>query len=70
MIKIGYEGGGLGTNGQGIVDLIEAVIWPRYVGIGYVPKDFGEISKTSREEDPRIVIETPEVNSSSGDEID
>jgi hypothetical protein len=34
------------------------------------PKDVGESSKTIREEDPRTVTETPEVNSSSRDEID
>jgi hypothetical protein len=50
MRKMGYEGGGLGTNGQGIVDPIEVVVWLRYVRIGYVPKDVGEISKTNREE--------------------
>ena len=43
---------------------------PRYAKLGYVPKDVGEISKTIREEYPRIVTETPEVNSSSGDETD
>jgi hypothetical protein len=42
MRKRGYEGGGLGINGQGIVDPIKVVVWPQYDGIGYVPKDFGE----------------------------
>lgn len=70
MRKMGYKGGDLGANGQGIVDPIKAVVWPRYARIGYVPKDVGESSKTIREEDPRTVTETPKVNSSSGDEID
>jgi hypothetical protein len=70
MRKMGYEGGGLGTNGQGIVDPIEAVVWHRYVRIGYGPKDVREISKTIWEEDPRTITETSEVNSSSRDEID
>jgi hypothetical protein len=70
MRKMGYEGGGLGTNGQGIVDAIEAVVWPRYVRIDYVPNDIGESSKTIQEGDPRTATETPEVNSSSRDEID
>jgi hypothetical protein len=70
MRKLGYKVGGLGTNGQGIVDPIEVVVWPRYDRIGYVPKDLGERSKTIREEDPKTVIETPKFNSSSRDEID
>jgi hypothetical protein len=52
------------------VDPIEAVVWPRYVEIGYVPKDVGESAKTIQEEDPRTVTENPEIKSLSRDEID
>ena len=68
--KNGIQRRGLGANGQGIMDPIEAVVWPRYVGIGCVPKDVGESSKTIREGDPKTVTETLEVNSSSRDETD
>jgi len=67
---MGYEGGGLGANGQGIVDPIEVVVWPWYAGIGYDSKDVGESSKTIREEDPRTFTKTLEVHSSSRDETD
>jgi hypothetical protein len=65
-----YKGGGLRANGQGILDPIASVIWPRYAMIGYVPKYVAKISITVREEDPRTVTMTPVVNSSLGDEID
>jgi hypothetical protein len=70
MRMMGYEGGGLGANGQGIVDPIEVVILSRYDRIGYVPKDVGESSKAIREEDPMTFTQTPEVNRSSGDGTD
>jgi tuftelin-interacting protein 11 len=46
LTKMGYEEGkGLRCKGQGIVNLIEVVERPRYLGLGYVKGDIGETSK-------------------------
>jgi len=39
--KMGYEGTGLGINGQGIVNPIKVEELPHQVGLGYVVKDLG-----------------------------
>jgi hypothetical protein len=66
MKQMGYEGRGLGANGQGIVRPIEVVEWPRYTGLGYVREEVGECSKTKEEENSK----TPEVSESSSDETE
>jgi hypothetical protein len=46
LTKMGYEGKGLGNKGQGIVNPIEVVERPRYLGLGYGEEEIGECSKT------------------------
>ena len=43
---MGYEGKGLGNKGQGIVNPIEVMEIPCYLGLGYGKVDIGECSKT------------------------
>ena len=47
MKKMGYKGGGIEANGQGIMNPIEAVEIPQYAGLGYVRKEVGECSKNT-----------------------
>jgi hypothetical protein len=42
---MGYEGRGLGIEGQGIVNPIEVVERTRYLGLGYGEVDIGASSK-------------------------
>lgn len=49
MKNMGYEGKGLGFNGQVIVNPIQVVELPQYVELGYVRDKVGEISKTTVE---------------------
>ena len=46
LIKMGYEGKGLGVNGRGIINPTEVVEQPRYAGLGYGKDEVGECSKT------------------------
>lgn len=46
--RMGYEGKGLGINGQFIINPIKVVELPRQVGLWYVRKEVGECAKTDR----------------------
>ena len=46
--RMGYEGKGLGINGQGIVNPIKAEELPRQTGLGYVRKEVGECAEIAR----------------------
>jgi hypothetical protein len=46
LTKMGYEGKGLGSKGQGIVNPIEVVERPCYLGLGYGEEEIGKFSKT------------------------
>jgi tuftelin-interacting protein 11 len=41
LTKMGYEGKGLGNKGQGIINPIEVVERPCYLGLGYGEEEIG-----------------------------
>jgi len=47
--RMGYEGKGLGVNGQGMVNPIKVEKLPRQAGLGYVRKEVGECIETVSE---------------------
>ena len=48
---MGYEGKDLGINGQDIINPIEVVEIPHYIGLGYGEDEVGECSKTMEASD-------------------
>ena len=59
LMKMGYEGKGLGKHAQGIVEPIVVEERPRYLGLGYGQHD-GEFSKAKEAHEgvPRITFIT------------
>lgn len=57
MKNMGYEGKRLGVNGQGIVNPIQVVELPQYVGLGYVKEEYGIFSKSIIERSPNTTDE-------------
>ena len=63
LTKMGYDGNGLGLNAQGMMNPIQVVGIPHYVGLGYGKAEVGEWSKiveareASREESKPLVLE-------------
>jgi len=49
MNRMGYEGKGLGINGQGIINAIKVEELPCRTGLGYVKKEVGECATTASE---------------------
>jgi hypothetical protein len=41
---MGYKGGGLGINGQGIIQPLEVVGRPWFVGLGYGEGEFSKVA--------------------------
>ena len=48
LTKMGYKGGGLGINGQGVTQPLEVVQRPPFAGLGYGKVDIGEFSKSAK----------------------
>jgi len=48
LTKMGYKGGGLGINGQGVTQPLDVVQRPTFAGFGYIKVEIGECSKTAK----------------------
>jgi hypothetical protein len=66
MKQMGYDGGCLGENSQGIVNPIKLVELTRHAGLGYVREEVGECSNTVNERNSK----SAEESESSSDESD
>ena len=45
LTKMGYKGGGLGINGQGITQPLEVMQRPQLAGLGYIEGQFSKVSE-------------------------
>ena len=62
LTKMGYKGGGIGINGQGIIQPMELVEIPLFASLGYGKEEVGECSKeveargASKEEPKHVAL--------------
>ena len=57
LTKMGYRGGGLGINGQGVTQPLEVVPRQPFAGLGYGHEEKGECSKVA---DTKSVSSSPD----------
>ena len=63
LTKMGYEGKGLGNKGQGIVNPIEVVEIPHYLGLGYDEEEIGAFSKMESKTSEGINVSNDQLKS-------